>query len=379
MLDNVIIIPYREREKHLKYYLENTLPLLRQYLPNSKIVIIEQVHGWHKISGDVVHDNFREALRKELYPLNNVVMPQLVMEAFDRAVGVSMVQGNSITPEIRSIFQQTANNAFKEAINKAFINTISDAFNDAVHATYQLQRMKTLPPPLGFNLATPSKIEIETPTPITPPLKNDNISSCKKENNITHLDRYHKWQLFNRGKILNVGFKEYNNKTKYFITNDVDLNPQAKMIKEYYLPDISGQTVRRIYTSGCETLGGIIKIKAKDIFTINGFPNTIWGWGHEDKALYNRAKTFNLTMKHFMSDTKGNYSDDYIIKFDDINDRKHSDKIHMIETAEYKIFPTLSPSDKKKAILNSGLNNISYTVVSREQINDYTEHIKVMI
>ena len=42
MFDNVIVIPYRNRERHLKYYLENTVPLLKQYLPNSKVVIIEQ-------------------------------------------------------------------------------------------------------------------------------------------------------------------------------------------------------------------------------------------------------------------------------------------------------------------------------------------------
>ncbi len=42
MLDNVIIIPYRNREKHLKYYLENTVPLLQKHIPNGKVVIVEQ-------------------------------------------------------------------------------------------------------------------------------------------------------------------------------------------------------------------------------------------------------------------------------------------------------------------------------------------------
>ena len=32
-------------------------------------------------------------------------------------------------------------------------------------------------------------------------------------------------QLFNRGKLLNVGFSLYKDKTKYFMTHDVDLNP----------------------------------------------------------------------------------------------------------------------------------------------------------
>ena len=34
MLDNVIIIPYRAREKHLEYFIENTVPLLQKHMPN---------------------------------------------------------------------------------------------------------------------------------------------------------------------------------------------------------------------------------------------------------------------------------------------------------------------------------------------------------
>jgi hypothetical protein len=42
MYDNVIIIPYRAREPHIKYYLENTVPLLRKHMPNSKVIVVEQ-------------------------------------------------------------------------------------------------------------------------------------------------------------------------------------------------------------------------------------------------------------------------------------------------------------------------------------------------
>ena len=40
MLDTVIIIPYRAREKHLKYCIDNTVPLLKKHMPNSKVVVI---------------------------------------------------------------------------------------------------------------------------------------------------------------------------------------------------------------------------------------------------------------------------------------------------------------------------------------------------
>lgn len=42
MLDNVIIIPYRAREKNLDYFFTNTIPLLKKHLPNSKVLIVEQ-------------------------------------------------------------------------------------------------------------------------------------------------------------------------------------------------------------------------------------------------------------------------------------------------------------------------------------------------
>ncbi len=43
-MHNIILIPYRKRETHLKYFIENTVPLLKKHLENLKIVIIEQLN-----------------------------------------------------------------------------------------------------------------------------------------------------------------------------------------------------------------------------------------------------------------------------------------------------------------------------------------------
>ena len=148
MYENVIVIPYRNRETHLKYFIDNTVPLIEEYLPNTKVVVIEQEEG--------------------------------------------------------------------------------------------------------------------------------------KE--------------FNRGCLLNVGFKEYENNTKYFITHDVDINPKELTLKNYYNKDVSDNDILGIYTSVCDTLGGIIKISNNNIFKINGFPNDYWGWGVEDKAL-KIAQTLTILIK----------------------------------------------------------------------------------
>ena len=43
--DNVIIIPYRNRKKHLDYFIENTVPLIEKVMPNTLVVVIEQEDG----------------------------------------------------------------------------------------------------------------------------------------------------------------------------------------------------------------------------------------------------------------------------------------------------------------------------------------------
>ncbi len=237
MLDNVIIIPYRAREPHLKYYIDNSVPLLQKYLPNSKVVIVEQ--DW-----------------------NN--------------------------------------------------------------------------------------------------------------------------KLFNRGCLLNIGAKEYENKTNHIITQDVDINPLEKSIKELYLPEVNDNTIKGLYNfdSNCDTLGGIIKMKNSTFFKINGFPNDIWGWGAEDIALLQRAKYFNIkiykTVKaHDLGHSNrctGIYENENYIVFNNINDRvmyNNSKNIQKYNLNNY--------NDKIVNIKNSGLNNINYEIINKQIINDYTEKILVKI
>lgn len=230
MYDNIILIPYRNRKTHLDYYIKNTLPLLKEYLPNSKVIVIEQC-------------------------------------------------------------------------------------ND---------------------------------------------------------------KLFNRGKVLNVGFKEYSEKTKYFITNDIDINPSKKTILEYYLPDIESNIVRGIFTSSCNTLGGIIKISSLNIKNINGFPNNIWGWGCEDKALQNRAEYYNIIKETNHIQERKTLNNDYFVSFDDIKDNYSPYNLKRT-SFYYHIFKKLKKKDKLKKILESGLNNIDYKILERENINEYIEIIKVDI
>ena len=221
MYENIILIPYRNRERHLKYFIDNSVPLIEKYLPNTKVVVIEQEEG----------------------------------------------------------------------------------------------------------------------------------------------------KKFNRGCVLNVGFKEYENNTKYFITHDVDINPEEPTLKNYYNIDISDNEVLGIYTSVCDTLGGIIKISNNNIFKINGFPNDYWGWGAEDKALKNRADVYDIKkITNFVNNVKTR-DDMYFKIFNDVNDRKPC-----IQQQMYMPY-----NNKLLSIKSGGLNNINYKILVKKSLHPIVDCIKVSI
>ena len=186
-------------------------------------------------------------------------------------------------------------------------------------------------------------------------------------------------KLFNRGKILNVGFKEYSDKTKYFITNDVDINPTKLCIETYYNRYVDKEHVLGIYTSFHDTLGGVIKIRSTIFNKINGFPNNFWGWGVEDKAFQNRCEYFNIKKITSLTD---NIDHPMFFKiFDDIKD-KFIDKKHYEDRRvenKKKNFKKKTDKDKKKLIMSSGLNTLDYKIVKRKELHKIVELIKVDI
>lgn len=184
-------------------------------------------------------------------------------------------------------------------------------------------------------------------------------------------------KLFNRGMLLNIGFNEYKDKSKYFFTHDVDIYPNEKCIKEIYTKEEYNNIVG-IYTSDCNTLGGIIKFTTNNFEKLNGFPNNFWGWGVEDKALQNRVEYMKIQVNKTILKNDKNRFDYFTIK-NDVDDRLmdtlFNDKTHF----EYNIFNTLIDSIKINYIMNSGLNNLTYKIISRETINENIEIIKVNI
>lgn len=183
-------------------------------------------------------------------------------------------------------------------------------------------------------------------------------------------------KLFNRGFLLNVAFKEYLDKTKYFITHDVDINPTEDIINTYYTKNIPDNSVMGIYTSAANTLGGIIKLTPAVANQVNGFPNSFWGWGAEDKAFQNRCEFMNVNIsKNILNNDPNRFT--YFNIFNDVDDRIRANDIDERHNIEYNIFKTYSPEQKKSHILNSGLSSIEYKIVDIQYTLQNVEHIYV--
>ena len=178
---------------------------------------------------------------------------------------------------------------------------------------------------------------------------------------------------FNRGKLLNVGFLESLN-TDFIITHDVDLIPSKNLIKDKYTP--KNLDALRIYSAHQKSLGGIVKLSRNSFMKANGFPNNIWGWGIEDRALYYRYKSLGLNISKNRFDE--NLSDIYCIPHQKVWETYTGEK-KKISDLEDLIFNTGNKEIQLSHLKKSGLNNISYEIISFQKLNKHTKLISVKL
>ena len=105
---------------------------------------------------------------------------------------------------------------------------------------------------------------------------------------------------FNRGFLLNIGYliaKKHHSYDRY-IFHDVDSYPDEELFKLYFKYinyNIHLASPNLGYKYNFYTFfGGVIAFKKEDFEKINGFPNTFFGWGGEDDALFNRCAKYDI-------------------------------------------------------------------------------------
>lgn len=181
---------------------------------------------------------------------------------------------------------------------------------------------------------------------------------------------------FNRGATLNIGY-DLHKHCEYMIFNDVDTNPTEKIVSSLYTKIPAENEIISIFSAECSYLGGTVKIRTSDFKEINGFPNNFWGWGIEDRVLYNRSVYYNKQIQRnlFLESIKS----DEIVSFNDVNDKQHCDNFGWKTHYHYDEFLNQPRESQYNEIMSSGLNNLEYSIISREVLMPNVEKIKVNI
>lgn len=161
------------------------------------------------------------------------------------------------------------------------------------------------------------------------------------------------------------------NNLKYTILERKMINELVEIIKSIYTKeDIEMLRVKNVHSS---SLGGIIKVKHDIIFDINGFPNNIWGWGIEDRALYHRCCMKNINMTN-------NPNQSFKIMPHISNTITYTGEKKLISDMWMPNYiNSLDDKQKEEMIMGSGLNNLKYIILERKMIHDMVEVIKVEI
>jgi hypothetical protein len=100
-------------------------------------------------------------------------------------------------------------------------------------------------------------------------------------------------KLFNRGKLLNIGFKQaIKLKCDYVVFHDVDMLP-IEVDYSYSDTPLLLATQRASFD---EFFSSVILFPIEHFEKINGYSNEYWGWGFEDDDLLFRCKVNNIPL-----------------------------------------------------------------------------------
>lgn len=102
---------------------------------------------------------------------------------------------------------------------------------------------------------------------------------------------------FNRGKLINVGYKYFKDEMDYICAHDVDAYPGTTIDYSFseipcHLAAESEQFNYRIPYK--DYFGGVTLFPNDKFEKVNGFSNEYWGWGGEDDEIRRRFTEMNI-------------------------------------------------------------------------------------
>ncbi|XP_029961711.1 beta-1,4-galactosyltransferase 1 [Salarias fasciatus] len=169
-------------------------------------------------------------------------------------------------------------------------------------------------------------------------------------------------EIFNRAKLLNVGYTEALKEYDYncFVFSDVDLIPMddRNTYRCFNQPRHLSVSMDKFgfrlpYN---QYFGGVSSMSKEQYLKINGFPNNYWGWGGEDDDIYNRLASKGMSISRATGDIGKcrmiRHSRD---KQNEPNPQRFDRIAHTRET-----------------MMRDGINSLSYKVIEKEKLDLYT-------
>ncbi|KAB0348396.1 hypothetical protein FD754_013253 [Muntiacus muntjak] len=169
--------------------------------------------------------------------------------------------------------------------------------------------------------------------------------------------------MFNRAKLLNVGFKEALKDYDYncFVFSDVDLIPMndRNTYRCFSQPRHISVAMDKFGFSlpYVQYFGGVSALSKQQFLSINGFPNNYWGWGGEDDDIYNRLAFRGMSV------SRPNAVVGKCRMIRHSRDKKNEPNPQRFDRIAHT----------KETMLSDGLNSLTYTVLEVERYPLYTK------
>ncbi|XP_006143293.2 beta-1,4-galactosyltransferase 1 [Tupaia chinensis] len=169
--------------------------------------------------------------------------------------------------------------------------------------------------------------------------------------------------MFNRAKLLNVGFREALKDYDYncFVFSDVDLIPMddRNTYRCFSQPRHISVAMDKFGFSlpYVQYFGGVSALSKQQFLKINGFPNNYWGWGGEDDDIFNR-----LVFKG-MSISRPNAVIGKCRMIRHSRDKKNEPNPQRFDRIAHT----------KETMFSDGLNSLTYQVLNIERYPLYTK------
>jgi beta-1,4-galactosyltransferase 1 len=180
--------------------------------------------------------------------------------------------------------------------------------------------------------------------------------------------------LFNRGKLINVGMHYMAQESDYYCVHDVDAIP---LEANYLCPSQPLRLVSKVRTTDGQWhrtpyyFSGAVSVRREHAFAANGFSNGYRGWGKEDDDFF-----FRLLLADYLCyyDTQG--------FFEDLPNPPHQ----QVERRSIQTLPHVRINRNRRSRLlrgladprEDGLSTLDYKVLSNERADGY-EKISVRL